>query len=96
MAKKISKGKIAAGVGAAAAAAAAGYYFYGSKNAKKHRAAVVKEANADWKIIKKEAIRIKKTDLPRAKALGRKVLARGTKAVKKVVKKARAAARKSR
>ena len=56
---KSSKGKVVAEVGAglvaAGAAAAAGYYLYGSKNAKKHRATVVKEAKADWKMIKTEA-----------------------------------------
>lgn len=57
MAKKTSRGKVAAeiatGLAVAGAAAAAGYYFYGSKKAKAHRKIAAAWAND----LKKEVIR---------------------------------------
>jgi hypothetical protein len=62
--KKISKGKLAAEIGAGliAAGAAAGYYFYGSKKAKKHRKIAAKWANDMKKDVVTEAKKLKKVD----------------------------------
>ena len=63
-AKKTSKGKIAAEIGAglaaAGAAAAAGYYFYGSKAAKKHRKIAAKWAGDMKNEVIREAKSLKK------------------------------------
>lgn len=98
MAKKTSKVKIAAEVGAGLAAAAiAGYYFYGSKRAKKHRAVVANELKQDWKLMQNELQQISGESLSRAKVAGKRVLASGKKVaksasqriVKKIVRKVR-------
>lgn len=64
MAKKTSKGVIAAEIGAglaaAGAAAAAGYYFYASKNAKQHRKVAAKWADNMKKEVMKEAKHLEK------------------------------------
>lgn len=151
MTKKMSKGKMAAEIGAglaaAGAVAAAGFYFYGSKQAKNHRKVAVKwahdmknevirEAKAMKKINAKDLAKvvdnvastyrgvrsINAADLKRAaselksnldmvqreiaqsgrkgvshaKAVGKRTLSSGKKTVKKIVKKARKAASKSR
>ncbi len=145
MAKKTTKGKIAAEIGAGlvavGAAAAAGYYFYGSTHAKKHRkiaakwasdmkkevirettrvknidakdfakvvdavattyrtarsvnAADVKRAanelKSNWEMVRREMRQVGRTGAARAKVVGKRSLARGKKAVKKIVKKASA------
>jgi len=73
-AKKTSRGKLAAEIGAglaaAGAAAAAGYYFYGSSKAKQHRKVAAKWANDMKKEVVREAKRLKKVD---PKALARVV-----------------------
>lgn len=149
--KTISKGKIAAGIGAglvaAGAAAVAGYYYYGCKAAKKHRKIAAKWANdlknevvreakglkninpknlakvvdavantyrgvrsinaADLKraanelksnvrMIQREIQQAGRTSVSRAKVVGKRSLARGSKTVKKIVKKAATKAQKSR
>lgn len=99
-AKKTSKGKVAAEIGAGLiAAAAAGYYFYGSKRAKKHRDVVEKELKSDWKLIRREAeraARVGGAEILRAKVVGKKVLATSKKVVKRAVKKSISKKRKSR
>ncbi|MFZ2167867.1 MAG: hypothetical protein WAV50_03275 [Minisyncoccia bacterium] len=64
MAKKTSKGKVAAEIGAglvaAGAAAAVGYYFYGSKHAKAHRKIAAKWATDLKKEVMREAKRLEK------------------------------------
>lgn len=74
MAKKTSRGKIAAEIGAglvaAGAAATAGYYLYGSKNAKKHRKVAAKWANE----VKKEVVReVQKQKIKVVKKIAKKV-----------------------
>ncbi|MDO8593445.1 MAG: hypothetical protein Q7R59_00915 [bacterium] len=63
-AKKTSKGKVAAEIGAgllaAGAAAAAGYYFYGSKSAAKHRKVAAKWAGDMKKEVIREAKRLER------------------------------------
>ena len=94
---KTSKGRVAAEVGTGLiAAAAAGYYFYGSKRAKKHRDIVMKELQADWKLMQKEIKRIARNEIPRAQKEGKKALIKGKKIVKKLVRKAGAVANKKR
>lgn len=65
-AKKTSKGKIAAEIGAgivaAGAVAAAGYYFYASKSAKKHRKIAAKWAHDLKKKVVQEAKQLDKVD----------------------------------
>lgn len=64
MAKKTTKGKvaaeIAAGLVAAGAAAAAGYYFYGSKKAKAHRKIAAKWAGDMKEEVVREVKQLKK------------------------------------
>lgn len=64
MAKKTSKGivaaEIGAGLAAAGAAAAASYYFYASKNAKQHRKVAAKWADNMKKEVIKEAKHLEK------------------------------------
>jgi DNA-directed RNA polymerase subunit F len=66
MAKKTTKGKVAAeivaGLATVGAVAAAGYYFYGSKQAERHRGAAVKWAADMKKEVMREAKRLKKID----------------------------------
>ncbi len=91
-AKKISRRKIATGIGAglaaAGAAAAAGYYLYGSKNAKKHRKTVVKEIKKNWNLVQDEMQKAGRAGASRAKVAGKRALVRGKKTVKKIVRKA--------
>ncbi|MDP1689715.1 MAG: hypothetical protein Q8L52_00720 [bacterium] len=141
-AKKTSRGKVAAEIGAgliaAGAAAAAGYYFYGSKQAKKHRKIAAKwagdmksevirevkglkgvnaknfakvvdtvastyrgvrsvnaadikraanELKSNWQMVQREVGKTGRASVSRAKTVGKRALAGGTRAVKKIVKK---------
>ncbi|MDP2665334.1 MAG: hypothetical protein Q8P23_01640 [bacterium] len=141
-AKKTSKGKMAAEIGAgllaAGAAAAAGYYFYGSKRAKKHRKIAAKwasgmknevireakslkkinpkdfakvvdtvagtyrgvrsinaadlkraanELKANWKMVEREIGTTGRKSAAHAKVVGKRVLARSRRTVKKIAKK---------
>lgn len=59
---KVSKKKVAVGLGLVAAAAGAGYYFLGSKNASKHREKTTKWAKDMKNDVVKKAKAAKKLD----------------------------------